>query len=41
MNTMFYKEFTVLAEVKNFGEAAERLFISQSTLSKHIKLMEI
>ncbi len=41
MNTIFFKEFTVLAEVKNFGGAAERLFLSQSTLSKHIKLMEI
>lgn len=40
MNTAFFNEFTVLAEVKNFWEASERLYINQSTLSKHIKLME-
>lgn len=40
MNTTFFKEFTVLAEVKNFWEASERLYLNQSTLSKHIKLME-
>ena len=40
MNTAFLKEFTVLAEVKNFWEASERLYLNQSTLSKHIKLME-
>lgn len=40
MNTTFFKEFIVLAEVKNFWEASERLYLNQSTLSKHIKLME-
>ncbi len=40
MNTAYLKEFTVLAEVKNFWEASERLYLNQSTLSKHIKLME-
>ena len=40
MNTTLLKEFTVLAEVKNFWEASERLYLNQSTLSKHIKLME-
>lgn len=40
MNTAFFKEFTVLAEAKNFWEAAERLYLNQSTLSKHIKQME-
>lgn len=40
MDISFLKEFTVLAEVKNFWEASERLYINQSTLSKHIKLME-
>lgn len=40
MNTTFFKEFTVLAEAKNFWEASERLYLNQSTLSKHIKLME-
>lgn len=40
MNTSYFREFTVLAEVKNYWEAAERLYINQSTLSKHIKSME-
>lgn len=40
MNTLYFKEFAVLAEVKNYWEASERLFMNQSTLSKHIKLME-
>lgn len=40
MNTLYLKEFIVLAEVKNFWEASERLYMNQSTLSKHIKLME-
>lgn len=34
------KEFAVLAEVENFLEASELLFISQSSLSKHIKSLE-
>lgn len=40
MNTSFFREFTVLAEEKNYMEAAERLYMNQSTLSKHIKTME-
>ena len=40
MNITYLKEFTVLAEVKNYWEASERLYINQSTLSKHIKSME-
>lgn len=40
MNTTFLKEFTVLAETKNFWDASERLYINQSTLSKHIKTIE-
>lgn len=40
MNTAYYKEFVILAEEKNYMEAAERLFMSQSTLSKHIMSME-
>lgn len=40
MNITFLKEFTILAEVRNFWEASERLYLNQSTLSKHIKLME-
>ena len=34
------KEFVVLAKIENYMEAAENLFISQSTLSKHIKSLE-
>ena len=33
-------EFIILAETGNYLEAAEELFISQSTLSKHIMSME-
>lgn len=40
MNLSFFREFTVLAEEKNYMEAAERLYMNQSTLSKHIKAME-
>lgn len=40
MNTVYFKEFAILAETKNFWEASERLYVNQSTLSKHIKLME-
>ena len=40
MNTSYLREFTTLAETKNFWEAAERLYMNQSTLSKHIKNME-
>ena len=40
MNTEFLKEFLVLAETKNFWEASERLYMNQSTLSKHIKSLE-
>lgn len=40
MDINYFKEFVVLAETKNYWEAAERLFMNQSTLSKHIKAME-
>ena len=40
MNINYLKEFTVLANAKNYWEASERLYINQSTLSKHIKAME-
>lgn len=40
MNISYFREFTVLAEEKNYMEAAERLYMNQSTLSKHIKAME-
>lgn len=34
------REFTVLAETLNFARTAERLFTTQSTVSKHIKDLE-
>ena len=40
MEIDYIKEFVVLAETENYLEAAESLFISQSTLSKHIKVIE-
>lgn len=40
MNINYFKEFVILAETKNYLEAAEILYISQSSLSKHIKSME-
>jgi LysR family transcriptional activator of glutamate synthase operon len=36
----YLKEFVVLAQTGNFMEAAELLYVSQSTLSKHIKSIE-
>ncbi|MGN1003438.1 MAG: LysR family transcriptional regulator [Oscillospiraceae bacterium] len=40
MEVKLMKEFIVLAETCNFQEAAERLYISASSLSKHVKTME-
>lgn len=40
METGTIKEFVTLADCLNFSEAASRLFISQSSLSKHIKALE-
>ena len=40
MDTAYVKEFVMLAECLNFSEAAERLFIAQSSLSKHIRALE-
>jgi len=40
MEINYIKEFVVLAETGNFLEASDALFISQSSLSKHIKQME-
>jgi DNA-binding transcriptional LysR family regulator len=40
MEIGFIKEFIVLAETCNFQEAAERSYISLSSLSKHIKAIE-
>ncbi len=40
MDTGYIREFVMLAECLNYSEAAERLFISQSSLSKHIQTLE-
>lgn len=40
MELNYLKEFTVLAQVGNYLEAADQLYISQSSLSRHIKAME-
>jgi LysR family transcriptional regulator, transcription activator of glutamate synthase operon len=41
MEINYLKEFVVLAQTGNFLEAADVLYSSQSTLSKHIKSMEL
>ena len=40
MNTERCREFVVLAQTCNYLQAADQLFISQSSLSKHIKALE-
>ena len=40
MNTEHIKEFVLLASNLNFSKAAEDSFISQSSLSKHIRILE-
>lgn len=40
METRYLREFLVLLETLSFSEAADRLYISQSTLSKHIRSLE-
>lgn len=40
MDTNRCREFVVLAQTCNYLQAAEQLFISQSSLSKHIKSLE-
>lgn len=40
MESRNLKEFIVLCEEKNYWNAADRLYMNQSTLSKHIKAME-
>jgi len=41
MDINYLKEFVVLADTGNFLEAADILYSSQSSLSKHIKSMEL
>ena len=40
LNINYFKEFVILAETCNYWAASERLFIGQSSLSKHIKTLE-
>lgn len=40
MDTNYMKEFLMLAQLKNYTDAAEEAFISQPTLSRHIKAIE-
>ena len=40
METNYLREFVVLAQTGNFLEAADQLYSSQSTLSKHLKNLE-
>lgn len=40
MEIDYIREFVTLADVGNYMEAADILFISQSTLSRHIKSIE-
>jgi DNA-binding transcriptional LysR family regulator len=40
MNIEYLKEFVVLAQVGNYLEAADRLHLSQPSLSKHIQALE-
>ena len=40
MKIQSLREFIALSEVKNFNQAAERVFLSQPTLSRHIKELE-
>lgn len=40
MDIAYFREFVILAETQNYWAAAERLFIGQSSLSKHIKTLE-
>lgn len=37
MEISYIKEFVILSETQNYLEASDALFISQSSLSKHIK----
>ena len=41
MDITYLREFVVLAQTGNFMEAADILYSTQSTLSKHIKSIEL
>ena len=40
MDTCYFEEFVVLAELQKYADAAERLSISEPSLSRHIKALE-
>lgn len=40
MEVRYLKEFVELAQVRNYREAAGRLYMSQSSLTKHIQILE-
>lgn len=40
MKIQSMREFITLSELKNFNYASEKLFLSQPTLSRHIKELE-
>lgn len=40
MNTDYFLEFATLAELESYVDAAERLSLSESSLSRHIKALE-
>lgn len=40
INLNIYKVFCVVAESKNYREASEKLFVTESTISSHIKNLE-
>lgn len=40
MELTYVKEFAVIAETKHYAEAAEKMFISPSSLTRHIQAME-
>ena len=39
-NLNLYKIFCTVAETRNYTEASERLFVTESTISSHIKNLE-
>jgi len=40
MEIQYLKEFIQLAEIESYADAAEKMYISQSSLFKHIKMLE-
>ena len=40
MKIQYFKEFLMLSSCLNFRQAAQKLFISQSALSRHMEILE-